>query len=111
MNAVKTRHNWAAFLKFYNEQNAGRRTRLGVFENDRGVVNDYWIEDGLPLKGLDIDVDGELPSIEIMFSGYSHSVNNARGLKIHYSLEGNEDGIDITGNDGKTTVLRFEDTC
>lgn len=108
MNPTKTRHNWAAFLKFYTEQNKGRKTRLGVFENTGDVVHDYWIEDGLPLLGIDIDANGELPAIEIMLDGYSHSVGEARGLKIHYSLEGDEDGIDIAGRDDRTTVLRFE---
>lgn len=109
MNATKTKHNWTAFLRFYSEQNKGRKTRLGVFEHDGKIVNDYWIEDGLPLLGIDLDVKGELPMIEVILGNYSHSVSKARGIKAHYSLDGNEDGIDITGNDGKTTVLRFED--
>ena len=108
MNATKTQHTWATFLKFYSEQNEGRKTRLGVFENAGDVVNDYWIEDGLPLSGIDIDVNGELPTIEVMLGSYSHSVSNAKSLQVHYSLEGDEDGVDITGDDGKTTVLRFE---
>jgi hypothetical protein len=108
MNATKTQHRWATFLKFYTEQNEGRTTRLGVFESAADVVNDYWIEDGLPLSGIDVDVNGELPAIEIMLGSYTHSVSDVRSLKVHYSLEGNEDGVDITGNDGNTTVLRFE---
>jgi hypothetical protein len=48
MNAATGQHNWTYFLKFYNEQNKGRATRLGVFENE----NDYWLENGLPLVGI-----------------------------------------------------------
>lgn len=108
MNATKTQHNWASFLEFYSEQNKGRKTRLGVFENAGDVVNDYWIEDGLSLLGVDVEVNGDVPAIEIRLDSYSHSVNDARSLKVHYSFEGDEDGIDITGNDGKITILRFE---
>lgn len=109
MKAAKTQHNWTNFLKFYSEQNAGRKTRLGVFENNGEIVNDYWIEDGFPLNGIMVDLHGELPMIEILLGSYTYSADNARSIKIHFSLEGNEDGIDIVGNDGKTTVLRFEE--
>lgn len=108
MNATKTQHAWAAFLKFYTEQNKDKKTRLGVFENVGEVVNDYWIEDGLPLSGIDIDLRGELPAIEILLGSYSHPVTGALRLTIHYSPKGDEDGLDIIGIDGKTTVLRFE---
>lgn len=108
MNAPKTQPNWAPFIKFYSEQNNGRKTRLGVFENADEVVHDYWIEDGLPLIGIDINVTGELPAIEIMLESYVHSVDDARDLRVHYSLDGSEDGIDITRSDGTTTILRFE---
>lgn len=108
MNGTKTPHNWAGFLKFYSEQYKGRKTRLGVFENAGDVVNDYWIEDGNPLLGVDVEMKGDLPTIEITLDSYSHSANDARSLKIHYSLEGDEDGMDIAGSDGKTTILRFE---
>lgn len=109
MNATKTKHTWATFLKSYSEQNKGRKTRLGVFESAGGdVVNDYWIEDGMLLLGLDVEMKGDLPTIEIILDSYCHSVNDARSLKVHFSLEGDEDGMDITGSDGKTTVMRFE---
>ncbi len=108
MKAVRTQHKWGTFLKFYSEQNAGRKTRLGVFEETGGNVNDYWIEDGLLLHGIDIDASAEPPVIEIILAGYSHVVSDARRLKVHYSLDEDEDGLDIVGGDGKTTVLRFE---
>lgn len=108
MNATETQHNWASFLRFYSEQNKGRKTRLGIFESAGDVVSDYWIEDGMPLLGIDVEMKRDLPTTEIVLDRYSHSVNDTRSLKIHYSLEGNEDGMDITGNDGKTTILRFE---
>lgn len=108
MNTTKTKHNWATFLQFYSDQHKGRKTRLGVFENTGDVVQDYWIEDGMPLLGIEVDLKDELPVIEIILDSYSHSINDARSLKVHYSLEGDEDGVDITGNDGKIAILRFE---
>ena len=96
-------------MKFYSEHNTGRRTRLGVFEHFGDVVNDYWIEDGLPLERITVDLHGELPTIEIALVSYTHLTHGVRSFEIHFSLDGDEDGVEIMGNDGKTTVLRFED--
>lgn len=103
MNTTAKQHIWTNFLTFYGEQNAGRRTRLGVFEGE----NDYWLENGLPLAGLDIDTRGDSPTVEIMLENFTHTVKDARHLKIHFSLDGGDDGLDITNAEGKTTVLRF----
>lgn len=43
-----------------------------------------------------------------MLGSLSHSVTDARSLKAYYSFEGNEEDLDITWDDGKITVLRFE---
>jgi hypothetical protein len=103
MNAATKQHNWTKFLKFYNEQNKGRQTRLGVFEGE----NDYWLENGLPFNGIDIDARGEMPSVEIMLENFTHTVKNARELNAHFSFEGGGDGLDIIDTEGKTTILRF----
>ena len=108
MNATKTKHTWAPFLKFFSEQNNGRKTRLGVFENGGDIVNDYWIEDGLPFSGIDIDESSARPTIEVMLESYTHPVIAASCLKAYHSLDGSEDGLDIIGDDGKILVLRFE---
>ncbi len=109
MSETTKKHDWSKFLSFYGEQNKGRSTRLGVFENAAGAVDDYWLEDGLPLTGIDVDNRGAMPTIEIMLGDdFTHIVKAAKSLKIHFSLDGNEDGFDITDADGSTTVLRFE---
>ena len=108
MNSAKTQHSWEVFLRFYSEQNKGRKTRLGVFEREGDVTNDYWIEDGLMMLGIDVDVKGASPDIEVLLDGYSHSIAAARKLKVYYSVEGDEEGLDIIGDDSKITVLRFE---
>lgn len=103
-----TKHVWTTFLKCYSEQNMERPTRLGVFENRSDIFNDYWLEDGLPLRGMGVDTHGELPDIEILLGEFSHRIEGARTLKVHFSQEGDEDGIDISDVNGKTTILRFE---
>ena len=110
MDATQTQHKWTSFLKFYSEQYKGRKTRLGVFENTGDVLNDYWLEDGLPLLEVGVKLKGDMPVLELLFDSYSHPIPAARSLKVHYSLDGNEDGLDITGSHGRTTVLRFENT-
>ena len=105
MNAATKQHSWTNFLKYYGEQNNGRLTRLGVFENG----NDFWIEDGLPLTGIDFDARSETPSVEIMLGDdFTHTIKNARSVKISFSTDELNDGLDITDAEGKTTVLRFE---
>lgn len=118
MNATTKRHNWSMFLKLFSEQNGGRLTRLGVFEREFGAATDYWIEDGLPLAGIDVDArDKEMPTIEIMLGDankgdsrhFTHTVAGARFVKIVLSSGGEADGLEIEDANGKTTVLRFED--
>lgn len=93
----------ARFLQFYSEENSGRPTRLGVFDNG----NDYWIEDGIPLGGIDFDKHGD--SLEIMLGDdMTHTVKNVQNIKINFSLNGINDGLDITDAEGQTTILRFE---
>lgn len=90
-------------MTFYGEQNLNRLTRLGIFKGK----TDFWIENGLPLEGLDIDMHGESPTVEIMLKGFTHTISNARQLKLYFSLDGSEDGFDIVDAEGKTTILRF----
>ena len=108
MHSTKTQHTWEAFLRFYSGQYRGRKTRLGIFEKREDVTNDYWIESGLPLLGIDIDLSGEKPAIEVLLDGYSHSVQDAKELNAHFSVDSDEDGIDISHPNGSTTILRFE---
>lgn len=104
----KRGHDWEKFIKFYSEQYTGRKTRLGVFERNNDVANDYWIESGLPLAGIDIDSRSEKVAIQIEFDSFTHEVNDAVSLAFHFTGSGEEDGLDITGSDGRTTILRFE---
>ena len=89
--------------QYYSKQNFGRPTRLGVFENG----NDYWLEDGMPLSGIDFDRHHK--SLEIILGNeLTHIINDTRNVKINFSLETENDGLDITDAEGNVTVLRFE---
>ncbi len=101
-------HEWEKYLRFFNEQNHGRPTRLGVFERNEGVVTDYWLESGLPLSAIDLDPKSSQPSIHITLGSFTHEIKDAVKLAFKFNDAGDEDGIDICGADGRMTVLRFE---
>ena len=117
MNAATNQHNWAPFINFFSNQNRKRPTRISVFEGAPEEMEDYWLEDGLPLTGIDIDTHGkESPTIEIMLGDatkadsrhMTHVVSGARSVKIVLSASGDADGLEIVDAEGKTTILQFE---
>ena len=117
MSVEVEKKGWAKILKYFSDQNSGRLTRLGVFEGKCSErASDEWIERGLPLAGIDADThDGERAAIEIMLGDaarggrhYTHNIQNARHLKLHFSPDGRGDAVKIEDAEGKTTVLRFE---
>ena len=105
---MKDLATWTPFLKSISEQNAGRRTRLGVFELKGDVVNDYWLEDGLPLVAVESDLKNGRRDVRIVVGEMEHDVRDV--IKITYSLTSNstEDGLDILDRSNRTTILRFE---
>lgn len=108
MKTAPQKHEWTDFLQFYTEMYKGCPTRLGTFENENGTIIDYWIEDGLPLTGIDVDSSQALPSIEIMLGDLTHTVKDAKNVKVCFSADGFENGLDIVDTAGRTTILRFE---
>jgi len=117
MNKTQAQHNWSAFLQLFSGQNKRRPTRIGVFEGEPGAMTDYWLEDGLPLEGIDIDTRGEnAPTVEIMLGDarepnsreFTHTIARARFVRIVLSASGESDGLDIEDEQGATTILRFE---
>ena len=94
-------------MKEYSLRNEGRPTRLGVFETSAGVANDYWIEDGLPLVGLDAYLNKGRTRVDILFENYTHSIDNAAKL-VEVDGDETDHGLDISDAEGNTTLLRFE---
>ncbi|CAN5548700.1 hypothetical protein BH10ACI2_BH10ACI2_25240 [soil metagenome] len=109
MNAINIQKSWERMINFYSKENTGRSTRLGVFERERNSITDYWIEDGLELVGIDIDTKDKNPTIGISVGEMTHEVSNVVNLVFRFGISGDEDGIDLVGGDGRTTILRFED--
>jgi hypothetical protein len=113
MTGTQTKKNISDWLRLFSEQHSERPTRLGVFVREGDGLQDYWIEDGLPLAGIDAEANGAA-NIEIMLGRedgerhLTHSVKNARAIKIEISVDGQKDGLEITDADGKITILRFE---
>jgi hypothetical protein len=107
MTGIIDRTKWPLFLREYGTQNKGRPTRLGVFETPNGVANDYWLEDGLPLVALDTYTNNGRTRIDIVFENYTHSIDGVTELT-EIDREGMDHGLDIS-EEGRTTVMRFED--
>ena len=114
---TQPQHNWNAFLKLFSQQNQGRKTRLAVFEGTPELMSDYWIEEGLPFVGIDMDPDGkEGPEVEVVLQSSSQgtpknmvrNVTGARFIKIILSATGDADGLEIDNGKGETTVMHFE---
>jgi hypothetical protein len=102
------RPEWKEFLRNFSTRYRGARTRLGVFEIRDGVVNDLWIEDGMPLIGIDVDTSGGRQTIDIVLEHFRHSIKNVTTI----AAVGGKDvagGLDIQDDVGETTALRFED--
>lgn len=116
MTGEKMKNKFADLLKIFGEQNESRLTRLGVFIPENDTMQDYWLEDGLPLAGIGTETDGEI-NVEIMLGKegderhLTHSVKNVKSVKIELSLEAGKDGLEITDAGGKVTILRFENNA
>ena len=100
---------WKEFLRNFSTRHTGERTRLGVFEIRDGVVNDLWIEDGVPLIGIDVDTKEGRRTIGIAFEHFRHSIENVSKITKVTDSEDVGEGLDIEDDEGKTTALRFED--
>lgn len=99
---------WTEFLSPFVTHNLMRPTRLGVFKPDTGGLTDYWIESGLPFRGLNIEHrDGETVAL-IILDKLTHEVNNVANIVIRLCVNGDDEGIDVTEHNGTVTVLRFE---
>lgn len=110
MNATaKIPLKWTEQLRLFNLENQERPTRLGVFEPQNGGMTDYWLEDGLPFTGVVIDKKGKQTKVELILGEFQHTIDDARRFEIHFTLNGGEDGLNVTAADGSTTILRFEE--
>ena len=108
MGTARKQHEWLKFLKFFSEQNAGRPTRLGVFERCGDFVNDYWLENGLGLRGVTFEERNDHVSAQILLDGFTHVVENAERIELVYGSNGIDDGLNVIDSEGRTSILRFD---
>lgn len=108
MVATKLDRSWPDLLAPFIKQNLKRPTRLGVFKPDPHGLTDYWIESGLPFSGLDVERRASAVTVRIMLDKLSHEVNNVASIAIRISVNGDDEGFEVTERDGTVTFLRFE---
>ena len=108
MSTAQRQRDWNARVTAFNLENTGRPTRLGVFEPSEAGSNDYWLESGLPLKGIAFEQHNGRLSAEIMLDGFTHVIENANRVELVYGSSHVNDGLNVVDSEGKTSVLRFE---
>ena len=108
MNPAQKQRNWNARVAAFNLENGGRPTRIGVFEPSNGSVNDYWLENGFPLRGVTFEEHNGRLSAEISLEGFTHFVENTDRVELIYGSSGLDDGMNMIDSEGRTSSLRFE---
>jgi hypothetical protein len=107
---------WQTNLMAFGERNNMRPTRLEVLGPSREIDSDFWLEDGLLLSGIDLDMDGDgSPSVEIMLQApvgttknhMTHTVAGVKRVELE-TTDGRDEGLEIEDGEGAITIMRFE---
>lgn len=107
---------WLTNLAEFGERNRLRSTRLQVFGAAREVQSDFWLEDGLLLAGITLEMDQDRgPTVEIMLEApaaatHGHMTHTIAGVKrlAMDSANGADEGLELEDIDGAVTIMRFE---
>lgn len=107
---------WQANLTDFGERNKMRPTRLEVFGPAKEVESDFWLEDGLLLAGITLEMDRNLgPTVEIMLQApaaatYGHMTHTIAGVHRLTMDEANgaDDALELEDKEGAVTIMRFE---
>ena len=108
--------SWQINLADFGERNKLRSTRLEVVGSDREVESDFWLEDGLLLSGVDVELNGDRgPTVEIMLHAptaatHAHMTHTVAGVK-RITIEGpngKDETLELEDKEGAVTILRFE---
>lgn len=107
---------WTSYLADYTRRNEGRPTRLEVIGGT--VDDDFWLECGLRLTGIDTDTRGtDSPHVEIMLGGrtardadnhLTRRISCVRRITPETSDGGRDQVLEIEDANATTTILRFE---
>ncbi|HSE32572.1 MAG TPA: hypothetical protein VLA93_13450 [Pyrinomonadaceae bacterium] len=102
-----------ADLIAFGARNNLRPTRLEVLGPNKEVESDFWLEDGLLLSGVDLDVKGKSgPNIEIILQSQAknhmtHSIADVKRVALETN-EGIDESLEIEDAAGTVTIMRFE---
>ena len=108
--------DWQTSLTDFGERNKMRATRLEVLGASREVESDFWLEDGLLLTGITLEVDRDRgPSVEIMLHSpaaptHGHLCHTIAGIK-RLAIDGDnrtDGGLELEDKEGAVTLMRFE---
>lgn len=103
-----------ADLIAFGARNNMRPTRLEVLGPTRDFESDFWLEDGLLLSGIDLDMDGTHgPYVEIMLqtqakNHMTHSIADVKRVELETN-QGIDDSLEIEDATGAVTIMRFEE--
>jgi len=108
--------DWQRTLTDFGERNKMRSTRLEVFGAAREVESDFWLEDGLLLAGITLEMDrGRGATVEIMLQApapatYGHMTHTIAGMKrlAIDKANGPDEALELEDKDGVVTIVRFE---
>jgi hypothetical protein len=110
------RSGWQSHLLDFGKRNNKRPTRLEVLGPDREVVSDFWLENGLLLEGITLEMDRDRgPTVEIMLrapagataSHMTHTVAGVNRLAIARITDPDEI-LEVEDKEGTLTIMRFE---
>src|SRR6185369_8202293 len=108
-------NRWKTNLTAFGERNNMRPTSLEALGPSREIDSDYWLEDGLLLAGIDLDMDGDSsPSVEIMLRApvgttKNHMTHTVTGVKrVELETNDGDEGLEIEDGEGAVTIMRFE---
>ena len=109
------RSEWPTYIREFDERNRSRPTRLEVIGKPWAEM-DYWLENGLPLAGLSLEVGGEDgPHVALMLDGaaatgsghMTHTISRVCRVTRSLTEDGRDTGLEIEDAEGLTTVLHF----
>jgi hypothetical protein len=98
----------------FGTRNNLRPTRLEVIGPTKEVESDFWLEDGLLLSGIDLDLDRKSgPYLEIMLQSeahdhMTHSIAAVKRVELETN-QGIDESLEIEDAAGTVTIMRFEE--
>ena len=107
---------WQSDLAAFGKRNNLRPTRLEVLGPGRDVESDFWLEDGLRLAGIDLNINSERGTcVEIMLQApatsnknhMTHTVGGVKRLELE-TTDGRDAALEIEDGEGTVTIMHFE---